>query len=241
VNSFLFLLIYYCSRNFRVVPEIMFCNPYETQFDFYYPVRAENSFIRILHASPNAPPVDVYSDNKLIARNLAYRNFTQYLPVSAGTYNIKVFPAGQTANPVISTSLNIPVRSILTVAAIGMLPNISLLPIPEPAIESAPGMVQVRFAHLSPNTPAVDVTLPDGTILFRNVKYNEVTKYIPLNAGTYTLEARPAGTTQVVLYVPNIVLLPNRFYTFYAVGLAGGNPALQLLIPIDGNSYIKFY
>ncbi len=197
------------------------------------------SYARILHAAPNAPAVDVYANGTQIASNLPYTGFTEYLAIVPGQYNIKVYPAGQTNTPVINTSITVPPNSIYTVAAIGQLPNIELYPILEPIMAIPQGKVLVRAAHLSPNAPAVDVTLPDGTPLFTDVKYKDVTNYLAVDPGTYTLQVRLAGTDTVVLTIPNIQLHPNRFHTVDVVGLAGGTPGLQALIPLDGNSYIN--
>ncbi len=197
------------------------------------------SYIRVFHASPDAPAVDVYANGKLIANNLTYRNFTEYIEVMPGTYEIKVFPAGSQANPVINTTLDISDKSILTVAAIGKLANIQLRVVPDTPMPIPVGKTYIKFAHFSPNAPNVDITLPDGTVLFSNVAFTEVTDYKLINPATYTLQARVAGTNNIVLTVPNQKLLPNKFYTAYAVGLVGENPPLQLLTPLDGNSYIK--
>lgn len=198
------------------------------------------SYARLLHASPDAPPVDVYLNDRKVASNLTYRNFTGYLKIPTGLYTIKVYPAGTTTNPVISTQLQVPARSIYTLAVIGKLQDISLQPILEPVISYNPGTSLIRFIHLSPNTPPVDITLPSGQRLFKDVEYREVTGYIPINPGTYTIQARPAGTDNIALVVPNINLLPNRIYSVYAIGLLDGNPTLQVLIPLDGSTYLKF-
>lgn len=203
-------------------------------------MRAEKSYIRILHASPDAPAVDIYANDMLIAQNLSYKSFTEYLSVVPGNYNIRVFPSGNTTTPVINTNLNIPANSIFTVAASGMLSNIGLFPISEPITAIPPGKLFIRFVHLSPDAPDVDIVLPDGSVLFSNVGYKGVTNYIPVNPGTYTINVNPAGTDKTVLYVPNITLTSGKFYTIYAVGLVQGPPPLQVLIPLDGNSYIKF-
>ncbi|WP_243116415.1 DUF4397 domain-containing protein [Fonticella tunisiensis] len=195
--------------------------------------------MRLLHASPDAPHIDAYLNDKLIASNLAFKGFTQYLPVTAGTYNIKIFPTGKRDNPVINTRLNIKARSSFTVAVGGKLSNINLYIIPEVPPKAIPGKVFIRFAHLSPDTPNVDITLPDGTRLFKNVEFKEYTKYIAVDEGTYTLQARPSGSNKPLLHVPNIRLKPNRYYTIYAVGFTGGNPPLQALIALDGISYLK--
>ncbi|QVK17305.1 DUF4397 domain-containing protein [Mycoplasmatota bacterium] len=88
----------------------------------------------------------------------------------------------------------------------------------------------VRFIHFSPNAPAVDITLPDGTVLFRNVPYKAVTDYINVAPGTYTLQVRPAGMDQVVLTVPNVVINPNDMLSIYAIGLVNGTPGLEAIV-----------
>lgn len=222
--------------------ELMFSCPYLNEQDYRMPPPApiNYSYIRVLHAAPETPNVDVYANGRIIARNLAYRNFTQYIKLPAGSYNIKVFPAGTTAKPAIEESLEFPVRSIYTIAAIGLPGSLDLLPILEPLTSITPGTTMLRVAHLSPNAPSVDIPLPNGQKLFKDVEYKEVTGYIPLRPGTYTLQARLTGTQNVVLNVPNIRLLPNRLYTVYIIGLVGRKPPLQVLIPMDGSSYLKF-
>lgn len=205
----------------------------------YLPSRQTGlSYIRVLHASPDAPGVDVYLNNRQLARNLTYRSFTPYTGVTSGNYSIRVFPAGQTINPVIDTRIQVAPNSIYTAAAIGTLANIEPYLIPDPVISPLANRARVRFVHLSPNAPEVDITLPDGTPLFQGIGYKEFTNYRSLAPGRYTLQARLAGTGNVVLNVPNIVLRPGRNLSIYAVGLAGGNPPLQVLIPLDGSSYL---
>lgn len=221
----------------------MFICPYMSMFDSYYRNPNPISYIRVLHASPNAPAVDVYVNNVPTFRNIAYRNFSDYVSLpQGGLYNIKVFPVGTKVNPIINTNLFIPEGKIFTVAAIGEPSAISLFPIEDTPLKPiVQGKASLRFVHLSPDALNVDITLPNGTKLFSNVAYKGVTKYIPLNAGTYTLQARVAGTDKIVLTVPNISVSANKFYTVYAVGFASKTPGLQVLIPLDGNSYLQLY
>lgn len=197
------------------------------------------SYIRILHASPNTPSVDIYANNMLFAKNVIYREFTPYISVPSGQYNITIFPSGKMSNPILIKKITIPDNSISTVAAVDYLGNLDLMIIPEPSQPIPSNKTMIRFVHLSPNTPSVDITLPNNTKLFEDVSYKEVTDYIPVPAGTYTLEAHPTGDDEVILYVPNIKLKLNRFYTVYAIGLIENKPPLQVLIPLDGNTYLK--
>ena len=205
-----------------------------------YRVATMNSYIRVLHSSPKSPAVDVYINDILKFKNLTYGSFTDYVEVISGDYNIKLYPAGTKITPVLNKNIFIPPEKIYTAAAIGTLPNIDLLLVLEPKVNNPSNNAYIKFAHLSPNAGAVDVTLPDGKILFKNVKYKESTDYIEVPPGTYTLEVKPTGTQTIALYVPNVRLKSQHFYTVYAIGLAGGNPGLQALIPLDGSSYLDF-
>jgi len=196
------------------------------------------SYLRVLHSSPKSPAVDVYINDMLKFKNLTYGTFTDYIKVMTGNYNVKLYAAGTKISPVLNKNIFVPPGKIYTVAAIGILPNIDILLVNEPKIIVPSNMVYIKFAHLSPNAGAVDIALPDGTILFKNINYKQLTDYIEVPAGTYTLEVRPTGTKTIALYVPNINLKSERFYTVYAIGLAGDRPGLQALIPLDGSSYL---
>ncbi|RKD35248.1 DUF4397 domain-containing protein [Lacrimispora algidixylanolytica] len=213
---------------------------YTHQGNSYYAVRPMNqmSFIRILHASPDAPAVDVYANGNIIAEGLTYKQLTNYLPIIPGNYQIQVYPTGTNTDPVIDTTVMIPQNSAFTIAAVGRLSDISLLPIPEAYMpHMLIGMSDnsyVRFVHLSPNAPAVDITLPNGTKLFENVSYQQFSDYIAVNSGNYTLQVRPTGSDQVVLTIPNVNLMPGVIYSIYAVGLVGDQPPLEAIIAVDG-------
>ncbi len=219
--------MFYCPENTNI--------PYSL-----YRVSPMTSYFRVLHSSPKSPSVDVYINDLLKFKNLTYGAFTDYIEVMTGDYNLKLYAAGTKTSPVLNKNIFVPPEKIYTVAAIGLSPNIDVLLVLEPKVVNPSNKVYIKFAHLSPNAGAVDIALPDGKILFRNIKYKQFTDYIEVPAGTYTLEVRPTGTTTIALYVPNIKLKPQRFYTVYAIGLANDRPALQALIPLDGSSYLDF-
>ncbi|MCS4455796.1 DUF4397 domain-containing protein [Clostridium botulinum] len=89
----------------------------------------ETSHIRILHATPDAPAVDIYINNNLISKGLSYKGFTEYMPLISRVYNIKVFPTDKKDVPVINKNIFIPPNSIYTIAATNFLKNIALFPI----------------------------------------------------------------------------------------------------------------
>lgn len=209
----------------------MFYCPHANMFNGWrHRVEPANSYIRILNASPNAPSIDIYVNNKLSAQNLAYKGFSQYIPISPGSNNIKVYPAGQITNPVLDTDVYIPPNNIFNVAVIGTFPDISLYGIPEPNAPQNSGRACIRFVQLSPNAPAVDITTENGTKIFSNVKYKDYTVYACVPAGTYTFQVRPSGSSEVALIIPNVQLEANNYYAIYAVGQAGGSPPFEVMV-----------
>ncbi len=195
------------------------------------------SYVRILHASPDAPGVDVYANGNLVAQNLTYKNFTPYLPLAPGRYSVLVYPTGTRVTPVINTRLDVMPNANYTVAAVGMLRDIKALVVPDTALPLPANRSQIKFVHLAPNAPMVDITTSDGTILFRNIEFKEISNNLIISPGRYTIQARIAGTPQVVLTVPNVVAEAGKYYTIYAVGLVDQEPPLQVLIALDKASY----
>lgn len=199
----------------------------------------ETAYIRLFHASPDAPAVDVYANGNLLAKGLVYKQITQYLRVPTGNYLIEVYPTDQKMNPVISAAIEILPNTSSTIAAVGMLSEIMPHIIQEefmPQIDR--NKVYIRFVHLSPNAPAVDITLPDGTKIFEDVEFTEATEYIEIDPGTYAVQVRLAGTDIPVLSLPSVVLKPGIVNSVYAVGLVEGDPPLEALLITDSSTTI---
>jgi len=193
-------------------------------------------YIRILHAVPDAPNVDVYANNKLIAENLNYKQFTAYMPIPQGTYEISLYVAGSTNSPIIINSINIDIDTRTTVAVVGTLCTISFLAIPD-YVRTIPvnlNEADIRFIHLSPNAPTVDITLPNGSIIFENVSFKELTIYKTVPASKYTLQVRVAGTSTVALTIPDLLFESKNVYTIYVIGFLDGTPELEALFILDG-------
>lgn len=192
--------------------------------------------VRIIHAVPDAPNIDVYVNNKIIAKNLSYSQFTFYTPIPEGDYSISIYISGAADSPIITNMLRINRNTSTTVAVSGTLSTIGLIAIPDNYTKT-PSMsneAEVRFIHLSPNVPAVDVTLPDGTFIFDYVSYEERTEYKPFAPNFYIIQVRLATRpTYLLLRVP-IILEPRLVYTIYFIGKATEKPGLEALILLDG-------
>lgn len=197
--------------------------------------RATPSRLRVLHASPDAPAVDVYLNGARALRNVRYRQISNYLDVLPGEHRIQIVPAGKTlaAGPVvIDTTLNIEKGKVYAVAAAGLLANIK----PVVAVDAGdqPQQVrgQVRVWHLSPDAPAVDVVFTQGNAapLAQGLAFEAVTLYSDVAAGAQQVAVQANGAT---VLTTSVVVPANGTLTMYVMGLVNGSPKAEVIVSRD--------
>ena len=191
------------------------------------PSMPASSQVMVAHASPDAPAVDLLVDNSVVGTNLSYPNNTGYLTVTAGAHNVKVRVTGTTTT-VIDANITLGANTTYSVFAADSASRLTPVVLTDNLSAPASGKAHVRFVHLSPNAPAVDVALQGGAVLFANKTFKQYTDFTPLDAGTYNLEVRLAGTNTVVLPLPNVTIQAGKIYTVFAKGFVGGTAAQAL-------------
>lgn len=200
-------------------------------------IESGTSLLRVFHAAPQAPAVDVYINEKLVFSNLQFTQFSSYVKLKEGEYRIDIFQTGTMVQPIISGSLDLDEGQMLTIAAIGNLDDLSLLVINDNADKKASSKVSsFRVVHLSPNTPAVDI-LVNNKILVENLAFKQNTSYVDIAPGSYNIEAVLNSNKESVL-VFGAMLKANRIYTIYIVG---ESPNLRAIQSVDGNTYLCRY
>ena len=124
--------------------------------------------LRVVHASPNAPAVDVWTPGATepLVRELRYGQTTPYIDVPAGdaTFLLRASPSTATDPVAFSTGVvSLPADRQVTAVAAGLLgsedPETSfrVLPLVEGFGPNEPGKARVRVVHASPNAPTVGV------------------------------------------------------------------------------------
>jgi hypothetical protein len=192
------------------------------------------AMVRVVHASPDAPAVDVWVNDAVAFSNAPFKGITSYAELPAATYNVKVVPTGATTPVVIDTDITINLEDRwYTVVAVGELASIEPVMIVDNNNAPAAGYANVKFFHASPDAPGVDIAVKDGPVLFADVKFKNASDYLAVGAGTYDLEVRLAGTPDVVLDVPGVAFADGSVYTIFAMGLAGGTPSLMAVPSVD--------
>lgn len=188
--------------------------------------------LRVIHASPDAPAVDIYVNGSKAISNLAFKDVSPWASLPAGTYDVKVTAAGGT-DAVIQANLPLEGGKYYSVVATGKLANITAKVFTDDFSPLDAGKARLRVVHASPDAPAVDVAVTGGPVLVPNLAFPDASGNLAVDAGTYDVEVRAAGTTTAALSTPGLALEAGKLYTVYAVGLLGGTPALSLLPVVD--------
>jgi hypothetical protein len=208
--------------------------------------------VRVVHASPDAPAVDVTvaSSGDALYDGVAYGE-SGYVEVPAGDYTLEV--RGDTesndGDVVGSFDLSLAGGQVYTAFAAGYLsPDDDPGDAPFDLIVSQDtgdggtmgggdgGTAQVRVAHMSPNAPNVDVAV-DGSTALEDVPFGTVGDYLDVPAGTRTvgISATDSGTT---VFEGDVTVEDGSGYTVAAIGEVGddADQPFEPLVLEDDNS-----
>ena len=82
----------------------------------------EDASIRFVHASPDAPAVDLIVDGAPVAENVAFSSASDYLPFSAGEHQVQIVPTGSGAeSAVLDETVDLDGGGAYIFAAAGLL------------------------------------------------------------------------------------------------------------------------
>ena len=248
--------------------------------------------LRFVHASPGTGPVDVglgggalfqsvFSDISFGGIAATTNGYVETDPFEAA--EISARPHGTFSDALAIKPAALPAGAIATAFAIGQIDNASaplrvLLCVDNAApngllsqctiVGGAPERAHVRIAHLSPDTPAVDVCLaPEGSGAFGRpllktlgsadgLSYPQVTTYVDLPTGKYDvriIHATATGCgTGAVPDTKSVGLHNGLVATVAAIGdldptgPAANDPGLRLGVFVDattvgsGNTKVRF-
>lgn len=199
------------------------------------------SRVRVVHASPDAPEVDVLLDDAVVLSDVAYLAASDYLETSDGDHNLKVNVAGTTTTA-IDADVTLTDGTDYTVIASGLVAQIEPIVLEDDNTAPAAGSVRVRAIHGAPSAPAVDVyvtapgaDLATATPTLAGVEFGDVSDYLDVPAGDYQVRVTPAGTKTVAIDSDALTLAGGQVRTVIAVDAAGGGAPFDFLVLADLN------
>jgi len=156
--------------------------------------------LRIVDASPDAPGLDVYQGNNILAYNLGLATITSYISFAPGTYGIIADAAG-TRQQLVSAQGTFLNGGQYTVLIGNYLNSLQEVILKDQSTPAPSGQLNVRFVDQSVRAGALDLYfVPSGSTLLQvkpvltGITFDINSGYFQVPAGTYTLVALPTGT-----------------------------------------------
>ncbi|MEH7360645.1 DUF4397 domain-containing protein [Priestia aryabhattai] len=181
---------------------------------------AQNAEVRIVHASPDAPAVDIFVDDKALVEGAKFKDVSNSLPLSAGSHKVEVYEAKTkgTKDSIIEATLVVDGGKSYTVAAVNKAENLELQAFTNNK-QGMDGKASLRVAHLSPDAPAVNVGPKGAAPLFKDLSFKSISGYQVVNPGSYDLSVSTADGKEI-LSLPGTNLQSGKNYTVLAVNTA---------------------
>jgi hypothetical protein len=212
---------------------------------FALAVSAQGARVRVVHASPDAPNVDILVNNAKVLENLPFREYSEYLTIPGGTYNVKINVTGTT-----TSAFEAPVTVMdgkdYTVAAVGYAggnsPAFTVKVLEDDNTAPPDGSIKVRVMHAAPGAPAVDVywttpyeTLDGKTPVLSNVPFNVASAYLTVPISMYQARVAVAGTKTIAIDSMRMPTWGGMVRTIIAVDKTGGGAPFGFIILPDRN------
>ncbi|MER2141220.1 MAG: DUF4397 domain-containing protein [Priestia megaterium] len=181
---------------------------------------AQNAEVRIVHASPDAPAVDIFVDDKALVEGAKFKDVANSLPLAAGSHKVEVYEAKTkgTKDSIIEATLVVDGGKSYTVAAVNKAENLELQAFTNNK-QGMAGKASLRVAHLSPDAPAVNVGPKGAVPLFKDLSFKSISGYQVVNPGSYDLSVSTADGKEI-LNLPGTNLQSGKNYTVLAVNTA---------------------
>jgi hypothetical protein len=170
-----------------------------------------SAYVKVIHASPGAPNVDVKVGGSFAAQNLAFGSASSaYAKVGAGTKRTTaVYATGQDSKPLLSANQDLLKNQYYTVIALNTPAKLQAQILNDDDTAPNSGNIKIRVVHGSPSAGTVDVyvTAPGVNIddpknpvkpVLTGFTFGTVTPYLQVPAGTYEFRVTPTGNPSVV-------------------------------------------
>jgi hypothetical protein len=194
---------------------------------------AEHALVRIAYVSPDAARADVYLDATRTLANVGYKTVSGYVAVTAGSHTVAVRAAGSnsTSTPWAQISQAFTANAYYTVVVGGRFGQLQAAVFQDGFSTPAKGQAEARFIHMAPDVPAVDVVVKGGPMIFSNISFLQASGYKSLPSGTYDLELRATGTSQVLFTATGVVVGGGTIHS--ETGIGGVGSPVELLQIVD--------
>ncbi len=190
--------------------------------------------IRFVNLSPNSTNVNLIGNGALVAGGIAYGSASTYKPISSSNPAITVNTTGVT-QPLFSGNLSIKAGMYYSFFVFDSTTKMKVSLVIDDQTAPPAGKANIRFLNFYNGAVAVDVKKGGSTNLFISRTTNDHTvngdlsKYIAIDPGTFTLSAVVAGSSVVLIQLPSFATVAGKSYTMILRGSSSVTTGTQAI------------
>ena len=142
--------------------------------------------VRVMHASPDLPPVDVVLDGELLAGNLPYGEASAWTTQRAGNHQLRLTPAGQPdAEPYLYKQVALQADQSITLVFLNTLDRLRVTAVSEDLSPTPVNAAWLVIVNAAVGTSQVTVSTFGGMLPdVRPIPFGQATRPLPFATGT---------------------------------------------------------
>jgi Domain of unknown function (DUF4397) len=154
------------------------------------------AMVRVIHLSADTPAVDLYADGTKTVSATPFKTASKYRSLAPGAHTFEFRAAGST--PAASVRASVKADAPYSVVLMGQQGKLQAIVTKDDFTAPPAGRAKLRAIVAAPQAPPVDIGVAGGPILFRDVRFGDVTPFVTVAAGKMSVEVRQAGTSRVL-------------------------------------------
>lgn len=202
--------------------------------------------IQLVHNSPD-PTLDLYAGDHKVADDWTFRSATPYFEVPADravTFQIAGSTSISVADAFLPQDLSFESGKTYTVYAAGVIfgnPAYTLISHISQKTGTQTTKVDYYIHHGSPDAPALEVEIFEGSTLAGNLSYGQFSTAGSLDTGVYYLQVKQSGFNVLLgTWLADLRQWGGQAIEIFVSGYAGSNPALGLFAVLADGTVVTF-
>lgn len=198
--------------------------------------------VRFLNAVMDGEPMRVTVGNRTVARSLDYGSFTGYYSVPDGFRTVTAYSVRMPWNILFQASVPMSAGEVITLAFVRSGGVLDLVRISDLPCSNRPrGRACIRAVNLVYNSPALDVVLADGRVVFTDVREREVTTWRQARPGSYDFYIAQTPFAAPFRDIQTVEDLPYVMSGYYLPGFGAVQPLTSFTVDAKAGAMESIY
>jgi hypothetical protein len=185
------------------------------------PATLGNANVMVIHASPDAPAMDLYVNDVRKGTPIAVLSNTSYLQIEEGNKTFKLTETNKLTPTFATASQNLRKNAYYSLFVFNRAASTENVMVEDSLTNTTAGKAFLRFVHLSNNTPAVAVTQVTSAglvVITPFTAYKGHTLFKDINPGDLVLALQETNLNTAYI-APSYNYVAGKFYTVIAQNL----------------------